>query len=58
MSDNNADIMVTVILTTPSSFTARIVNARSRKTTSTGAVSVQALDNFPFYINWVAVGPK
>jgi len=58
LSDNNADIIVTVILTTPSSFTARIVNARSKKTTSTGAVSVQALDNFPFYINWVAVGPK
>jgi hypothetical protein len=57
-SDNNADIMVTVIAVTKESFFIRIVNARSRKTTSTGALTVQALDNFPFYINWVAVGPK
>lgn len=57
-SDNNADIMVTVILTTTSDFNIRIVNARSKKTTSTGATTVQALDNYPFYINWVAVGPK
>jgi hypothetical protein len=55
---NNLDIMITVQEVTSNQFTIRIVNARSKKNTETGTVTAQDLDQFVFYVNWIALGPK
>jgi hypothetical protein len=49
---NNLDLIVTVQAVTNAGFRIRIVNARSKKT------SVVPFDQFVFYVNWIAFGPK
>jgi hypothetical protein len=49
---NNLDIMITVQAVTNTGFRIRIVNSRSTKN------DADPLDQFVFYVNWIALGPK
>jgi hypothetical protein len=49
---NNLDIIITIQEVTNTMFRIRIVNARSKKN------SVVPFDQYAFYVNWIAFGPK